>query len=367
MKGRRGKEAASLKTIPLVPTKSQISSAFVGIAALGAATVLIPGFFFISAFLMPVLICPLFGKPDKKTAAALILYSLLPAVAAFILTLDLKLSLCILCTAAAPVLVTWLLLREKHVLGLKNQREYLAAFIFGELMLLLWLNRFLPQGIISGLRDMLMGWVENTPYKTSLLQAMVSGRLLPVPDMGLEGPEAEREMLLLLRSRLEVGLKNGFCKLLTWTPLIASLFTLLRVTWLNGSFLLVNEENDKQVTVARPVVFSMLALRTRTVFLLAVVSALATAIRISAGGSLEIICMLVEWTCQGILNLAGTASFLRMIRGEDRRVATWKGLLAGILFIIVPDFMMICLMMEHMGLIMKKQKQSTDNHKEEEP
>ena len=104
MKGRRGKEAVVFKTIPLVPTKSQINTAFVGIAVLGAVTVLIPGFFFISAFLLPVLICPLFGKPDKKTAIALILYSLLPAVAAFIQSGDAKLTLCILCPSTGGLL-----------------------------------------------------------------------------------------------------------------------------------------------------------------------------------------------------------------------------------------------------------------------
>lgn len=364
MKGRRGKEAVVLKTIPLVPTKSQINTAFVGIAVLGAVTVLIPGFFFISAFLLPVLICPLFGKPDKKTAVALILYSLLPAVAAFIQSGDAKLTLCILCPTAAPMLVTTLLFHDKRVLGLKNQREYLAAFIFGELMLLLWMNRVFPEGIIPGLRDTLVGWVENTPYKNSLLRALVTGRVLPVPDMGLEGPEAERELMLLFRSRLEESLRNLFCKLVTWIPLVASLFTLLRVTWLNGSFLLVSEENQKQVTVARPVVFSMLALRTRTVFLLCLVSEL-TRMLTFGGGTVGTLALLTGWSCQGILNLAGTASFLRMLRGKDRKIALWKGLLAGILFTLIPEIMLICLIVEHMDILMRKH--SDEKNKEEEP
>lgn len=364
MNGRRGKEAASLKTIPLVPTKSQINTAFVGIAALGAATALFPGFFFIAAFVMPVLVCPLFGKPDKKTAWVLGIYTALPAVCAFIRTQDLFLSLCILCIAALPVLVTRLLLREKHQPGLKNQKEFLAAFVFSELLLLFWLGRIFPQGIIAGLRDSLLGFLEKTPYKVSLLQMMAGNGMLPVPDVGLEGAEAERELMLLLRSRLEEGLRILFAKLLTWVPLVASLFTLLRVTWLNGSFLLLNEENERQVTVARPVVFSMLALRTRTVLLLCVVSELSRMLSGSAS-TFGMLALLAGWTCQGILNLAGTASFLRMIRGEERRVAAWKGLLAGVLFTIVPDFMMICLMLEHFRLIMRKK--STDNHKEEEP
>jgi len=364
MTGRRGKEAASLKTIPLVPTKSQINSAIVGITVLGTLALLIPGFFFIAAFVMPVLVCPLLGRADKKTAVSLVVFMLIPAASSFIQTNDWLLALAVLCTVFAPAVVTRILLSEKPALGLKNQKQYLAAYVFSVLMLLLWLSHKFSGGIIQGMLTHFCAWLESLPYKASLMEYLVYGGFLPEPSAGLAGSEAERELMLLLGTRLEEGLMTALPKVITWTPLIASLFTLLRVTWANGSFLLLRDENQKEVTVARPVIFSMLALRWRTVFWLIAVEILSALILLPAGGAWEILGGLVFWSCMGIHALAGTASFLRMIKGQDKRPSPWKGLLAGIMLVMCYEVMVFCLPLEY--LFIATGSNSSENNKEEE-
>ena len=337
-----------MKTIRLRPSKQKTGMMLAVAALLFLATLFVPGAFFITPFLMPLVICPLMASDDNPDLLMAISAGV-AGIAAYAQSGDLLLTVIILGATAAAPLVTLVLLKEPSGFSIKHHPKYLMAYLFGMVALVIWLHsKAQPQTVFAYLQQELTAWLQGISNGDMLVIRLAETGYISMPE-GLKsaqdglaaiGPETREQLYRSFAVEAENVLTTGFPDWISRMILAGSLFTLLRVQKHAGRFMVVEEKyKDKKVVVVNPPGFSRLALPQKDFMILAVIHFATLIPAVFTSGALSTVLLMVAQFVNHIITLAGAAAMLRMLSIKRETPAVWQGILAAVFWLFLPDIL----------------------------
>ena len=346
-----------MKTIRLRPSKKKTGYMLAVAALLFLATLFIPGAFFITPFLMPLVICPLVCTVKHPVFFISISCTIPAAVACYAFPDDTLLSWVLLFVSAACPMVTLMLMKEQPPFELKHHRKYLAAYLLGVVALLVWLfYRAQPQPMIDFLAEKLSGKLRETSLGNQFVIRLAESGFISLPEGMKEikntfvviDPEMLNELHLSFIAFAKKLLSRGIPDLIARVVLAGSLFTVLRGENYVGCFLITQENyrNKKKVIVVEPPGFSRLALPRKDIFILMGAYFVAGFLQLVSTGIFSSMMYLTSRFINHILTLAGAAAMIRIMAGKNESALDCAGIAAAFVWLFVPDVLWLLLVLE---------------------
>jgi len=345
-----------LKTIRLRPSKQKTGRMLAVAALLFLATLFVPGAFFITPFLMPLVVCPLVCTV-KHPVLLISISSAIPATVASYAVPDTLLTGVLMFIGAACPMVTLILMNEQQPFELKHHRKYLAAYVLGVVALLVWLfYHAQPQPLMEYLAEKLSGKLRGTVLGNQFVIRLAESGFISLPK-GMEKikntfvvitPEMLDELYLSFIVFAKKLLSRGIPDLIARVVLAGSLFTVLRGQNYVGSFLVTQENyrNKKKVIIVEPPGFSRLALPRKDMFILIGAYFVAGFLQLVSTGIFSSMLCLTSRFINHILTLAGAAAMIRILAGETEPSIVSRGIAAALVWLFVPEVLWLLLVLE---------------------
>ncbi|MDD3334959.1 MAG: hypothetical protein PHI98_05505 [Eubacteriales bacterium] len=329
-----------MQAIALRPQRGQIIGMLTGIVVLTLCMALLPALCLPLGFLLPIFACPLIGTKKQWAGIAAVI---LPPAIALLRGLPTLFSLSLLFACGAPVL-TAILLHPKKASSPMSYFFYLAAYLFGVIIVLIGLQSTLKGDLAAGLAQQITNSVgEASSGGTALYQLAASG-FISLPSGAasrgllsfLVDQTVVRQSLMSLRLSLETLLNQLLPTWIVQVCLLGSVFTTLRVQRLHHSYLLVDQVHKEQVKLAVIPGFSALQLPKGAGAMMAVTFMGAIIFSGVSGSWAQQLSLLMLAVFLNVYELLGAAVLIGLLSRRNPDGKILYGCIAAALYVIFP-------------------------------